>query len=59
MKCEMIKCGEVSDFYAKWFITNNVIDIYREYTGYENQMELYEEAVKHLCQQEGIEFEGV
>lgn len=52
-------CGlrTISEKYAKWFLENKCNELYPK--GFaENNFEIYEERIKALCKEHGIEFEG-
>jgi len=53
-------CGlnTISEKYAKWFLENKCDELYSN-DGSDNAFEIYEERVKSLCKEHGIEFEGV
>lgn len=52
-------CKPISEAYAKWFLENKIDEIFKVYEDKENRWELYENEVKRLCQEAGIEYEGI
>jgi len=52
-------CRVISENYAKWFIANNVYNLFDQFEAEPDPFFLYEKAVKSLCPEFGIQFEGV
>lgn len=52
-------CGlkPISEEYAKWFIENDCMSLFSE--NVENCWDLYENAIKELCKNDNIEYEGI
>lgn len=53
-------CGldTITEKYAKWFLENKCDELFPEEFS-EDRFEIYEELVKALCKEHGIEFEGI
>lgn len=52
-------CKVVTEDYAKWFIANNVQALFNQFENQPTPFALYENAVRLLCQQHNISFEGI
>jgi len=52
-------CKRISKEYAEWFIDNEISKLFDKYEDKENAFILYEKEVKLLCEEKGIQFEGI
>jgi hypothetical protein len=52
-------CKVISESYAKWFISNNIHKLFDQFENEPNSFHSYENAVRLLCQQHSIPFEGI
>ncbi len=60
--CHSVKdcgCKPISDEYAKWFLDNNMQDLYDKHKDKEDVWELYEAAVKAAAEAAGLQYEGI